>query len=183
MASPDYLEQVVVSGRRWATTEEAQSERVSIFHRPSLTSLSWATLDLVTVVVSTLIALSLRVSVPSSIHNIWKIPYLIYSAPPVLLIYVAWFSLLLVVIARSYGLYDPIMNRSGLHEQRLTVQVTCISGLLLCGTLYLARAEAISRIVIVLMVVITPYSFVSAAPSGARWSTDAIAVEWSRATS
>ena len=72
-----------------------------------------------------------------------------------LLVFIAWFGVLLIVIARSYGLYDPILNRSGLHEQRLTVQAALTSGLLLCGTLYLARAEMVSRIVVVLTVIFT----------------------------
>ena len=54
-------------------------------------------------------------------------------------------ALCLVFFTRSYGLYGPIQNRSGLHEQRMTVQATLTAGLLLCGTLYLTRGIAISR--------------------------------------
>jgi exopolysaccharide biosynthesis polyprenyl glycosylphosphotransferase len=67
----------------------------------------------------------------------------------------AWFGLLLVVLARSYGLYGPILNRSGLNEQRMTVQASLTAGLLLCGTLYLRHAEMISREVVILLVVFT----------------------------
>jgi exopolysaccharide biosynthesis polyprenyl glycosylphosphotransferase len=155
MASQNYSDQAVVSGRRWIAAAEVPSERVGLFHRPSVTSLIWAALDLATVVVAALLALRLRVTMPDDVHNISQIGYLLHTSPPVLLIYIAWFCLLLVVIGRSYGLYEPILNRSGLHEQRLTVQVTFSSGLLLCGTLYLARAEVVSRIVVVLMVLFT----------------------------
>jgi exopolysaccharide biosynthesis polyprenyl glycosylphosphotransferase len=70
-------------------------------------------------------------------------------------VYMAWFGLLLVLLARSYGLYGPILNRSGLNEQRMTVQASLTAGLLLCGTLYLRHAEMISREVIILLVVFT----------------------------
>jgi exopolysaccharide biosynthesis polyprenyl glycosylphosphotransferase len=155
MATPDYLEQVVISGRRRPAASGGQSTRLGIFHRPSVTSLIWATLDLVTVAVATFLALRFREKVPSAVHATSLLVYLLDSASSKLLIYVGWFGLLVVVLARSYGLYGPIMNRSGLHEQRMTVQAALTSGLLLCGTLYLARAEMVSRIVVVLLVIFT----------------------------
>jgi exopolysaccharide biosynthesis polyprenyl glycosylphosphotransferase len=155
MATPDYLEQVVVSGRRWTATDATPSERSGLFPRPSVTSLIWAMLDFGTVAISTLVALRIRAAVPSELHIFSEPAYLLHVASPYLLIYVAWFGLLLVALARSYGLYEPILNRSGLNEQRLTVQAAFISGLLLCGTLYLTRAEMVSRIVVVLTVIIT----------------------------
>jgi exopolysaccharide biosynthesis polyprenyl glycosylphosphotransferase len=155
MATPDYLQQVAVSSRRWTATDATPSERSGLFHRPSVTSLIWAILDFGTVAISTLLAMRIRAAVPSDLGILSEPAYLLHIASPYLLIYVAWFGLLLVAFARSYGLYEPIMNRSGLNEQRLIVQAACISGLLLCGTLYLARAEMVSRIVVVLTVIIT----------------------------
>ena len=81
------------------------------------------------------------------------LPHLIHSSPSLLFFYIGWFGICLVFFTRSYGLYGPIQNRSGLHEQRMTVQAALTSGLLLCGTLYLSNGEAISRIVVALMVV------------------------------
>ena len=52
------------------------------------------------------------------------------------MLYIGWFALCLIFFTRSYGLYGPIQNRGGLHEQRMTVQATLTAGLLLCGTLY-----------------------------------------------
>jgi len=153
MATPDYLEQVVISGR--ARAESGRSVDFGIFHRPSVTSLIWATADLVTVAIATILALRFRVTVPNEVQAISLPVYLFHSAPAILLVYVAWFGLLLVILARSYGLYGPILNHSGLHEQRMTVQAALISGLLLCGTLYLSRAEMVSRVVVSLMVVFT----------------------------
>jgi exopolysaccharide biosynthesis polyprenyl glycosylphosphotransferase len=71
------------------------------------------------------------------------------------MVYVAWFGLLLVILARSYGLYGSILNRSGLNEQRMTIQAALIAGLLLCGTLYLRQAEMVSREIVVLLVLFT----------------------------
>ena len=154
MATPDYLEQVVVSNRRRTTTSGSPSQRLGLFHRPSVTSLIWATLDVVTVAVAMLIALCFREKVPSEMHAS-SLPSYLFHSQAILLLYIGWFAFLLGILARSYGLYGPILNRSGLHEQRMTVQAALTAGLLLCGTLYLARAEAVSRIVVVLTVIFT----------------------------
>jgi len=155
MATPDYLEHAVVSDRRWTATDENPSVRSGRFHRPSVTSLIWAVLDIATVAIAMMVALRVRDSVPMGMHILSEPTYLLHITTPYLLAFVAWFAVLLVVIARSHGLYETNLNRSGLNEQRLTVQATLTSGLLLCGTLYLARAEMVSRIVIVLTVIFT----------------------------
>ena len=155
MATPDYWEQVVITGGRWTAAEATPSERTGIFHRPSVTSFIWSMLDLATVALAALLAMYVRSDVPGELRMISVPGYLVSTATPYLLIFVGWFGLLLVIFARSYGLYEPILNRSGLNEQRLTVQATLTSGLLLCGTLYLARAETVPRIVIVLTVALT----------------------------
>ena len=155
MATPDALDHVVISGRRWTTSQASHSSRSGLFHRPSITNLIWAMLDLVTVTVAGVLAMRLRMVIPRGLHLISEPTYLLHTASPLLLIYLAWFGLLLVVFMRSYGLYEPILNRSGLNEQRMTVQSTFISGLLLCGTLYLAHAEEVSRFIVVLTVAIT----------------------------
>jgi exopolysaccharide biosynthesis polyprenyl glycosylphosphotransferase len=155
MSTQDTLDRVVISGRRWTTSEATPSARSGIFHRPTITNLIWAILDFATVGIATVLAMRLRVEVPSGLQFISEPSYLLHTVSPLLLIYVAWFGLLLVVFMRSFGLYEPILHRSGLNEQRMTVQATFISGLLLCGTLYLARAEVVSRLIVVLTVVIT----------------------------
>jgi exopolysaccharide biosynthesis polyprenyl glycosylphosphotransferase len=157
MATPDYLEQVIVSGRsRSAAGGLPASSRSGFLYRPSVTSVIWATLDLVTVAVAAVLALRFRVAVPGDVHATSLLPYLLHSAHPILLVYVGWFGLLLVVLARSYGLYGPILSRNGLNEQRMVVQACLTAGLLLCGTIYLERsAEIISREVVILLVVFT----------------------------
>ncbi|MGP8260401.1 MAG: sugar transferase [Acidobacteriaceae bacterium] len=155
MATPDALDHVVISGRKWTASEVTPSVRPGLFHRPSVTSLIWAMLDLATVLVATVLAMRLRVVVPSGQQLLSQPTYLLHTTSPALLLYIAWFGLLLIVFMRSYGLYEPILNRSGLNEQRMTVQATLIAGFLLCGTLYLARAAMVSRIIVVLTVILT----------------------------
>jgi exopolysaccharide biosynthesis polyprenyl glycosylphosphotransferase len=154
MATPDYLEQVVVSGRGRTNTGGSRSVRYGVFHRPSVTSLIWASLDLLTVAVATVIALRFRETIPVEVHAASLLQFLHESVNTRLLGYVGWFGFLVVILARSYDLYGPILNRSGLHEQRMTVQASLTSGLLLFGTLYLTQAK-VSRVVVVLMVVFT----------------------------
>jgi len=153
MATPDYLEQVVTLDRGWTASSAAQTKRVSVFHRPSVSSLIRATLDFATVAIAMLLALRFRSAVPSDVRLILEPAYLIHATTTYLLVYIAWYALLLVGIARSNGLYGSILGYSGLHEQRLVVQASLTSGLLLCGTLYLGRAEMVSRIVVVLTVI------------------------------
>ncbi len=153
MATPDYLEQVVVSGRKRSVSDGAPSANLGLLYRPSVTSLIWATLDLLTVLVAAIIALRFRVDLPNDVEGTSTLPFLIHSAHWVTWSYIAWFGLLLVILARSYGLYKPILSRNGLNEQRLTMQATLTAGLLLCGTLYLRHAEMVSREIVILLVV------------------------------
>ncbi len=129
MATPDYLQQVIVSGRNQAGMNRRMSAADSgLFRRPSVTSSVWATLDILTVVVATMLALRFRVTTPPDVSTLHVLPHLIESSPNLLPFYVAWFSVCLVFFTRSYGLYGPIQHRSGLHEQRMTVQASLTLG-------------------------------------------------------
>jgi len=153
MATPDYLQQVIVSARARAVRDRrTYSTRFGLFRRPSMTSIVWASLDLVIIIVATVIALGVRVTLPANIPVLLVVPDLIGSAPRTMFLYIGWFAACLIFLTRSYGLYGPIQNRSGLHEQRMTVQAAFTSGLLLCGALYLFNGVAISRIVVALLV-------------------------------
>lgn len=156
MATPDYLQQVIVSGR--TRTEEGKrrsNSGVGLFRRPSVTSVVWASLDLLTVIVAGMLALRLRVALPNEVRTLDVVPHLIHASPRMLFFYMAWFAVSLIFLTRSYGLYGPIHNRGGLHEQRMTVQATLTAGLLLCGTLYLSSGESISRMVVTWTVLLT----------------------------
>ncbi len=68
---------------------------------------------------------------------------------------IIWFGICLAFFSHSYGLYEPIQRRRGLHELRLTAQATFIAGLILSGSLYLTNGEEISRLVLLTTVVLT----------------------------
>src|ERR1700742_4383394 len=156
MATPDYLQQVIVSGRKsMGGGRRTSVAETGLFRRPSVTSSVWATIDILTVVAAAMLALRFRMETPPDVSTLHVLPHLIHSSPYLLPFYVAWFSVCLVFFTRSYGLYGPIQHRSGLHEQRMTVQASLTSGLLLCGTLYLSSGESIPRAVVALMVVFT----------------------------
>src|SRR3979411_2992247 len=156
MATPDYLQQVIVSGRKHTGSGRRTSAANSgLFRWPSITSSVWATVDMLTVVVAAVLALRFRWGTPSDVSTLHVLPHLIQSSPNLLPFYIGWFGVCLIFFTRSYGLYGPLQQRSGLHEQRMTVQATLTSGLLLCGTLYLSSGESISRVVVALMVLFT----------------------------
>ena len=158
MATPDYLQQVIVSGRKRSAGERRASARqTGWLWRPSITTLVWSWLDLMTVFVAWIVALRLRAVVPQDTGALEAIQELLQSAPRMTVAYIGWFAVCLIFVTRSHGMYGPIQNRSGLHEIRMTVQATLTAGLLLCGALYLTHNVAVSRIVVALMVVITGF--------------------------
>jgi len=158
VATPDYLQQVIVSGRKRSAGERRASARqTGWLWRPSVTTLVWSWLDLMTVFVAWIVALRLRAVVPQDTGTLEAIQELLQSAPRMTVAYTGWFAVCLIFVTRSHGMYGPIQNRSGLHEIRMTVQATLTAGLLLCGALYLTHNVAVSRIVVALMVVITGF--------------------------
>jgi exopolysaccharide biosynthesis polyprenyl glycosylphosphotransferase len=153
MTTPDYLKQAAVASHHRHRVGPA--ERASLFTRPSFTILFWAGLDFLSAILAGLIAFRIRLDpivVPTT-HTVLR--RLEATAPLVSIAYLLIFSLYLVMFARFFGLYRSPDARSGLNEQRLTVQATLTAGLLLCGTLYLMRAYAVSRIVVALTITIT----------------------------
>jgi exopolysaccharide biosynthesis polyprenyl glycosylphosphotransferase len=154
MATPDYLEQVLLSnrgGRRIRPVARAAGATV----RPSVTSLIWLILDCLSVIVAGMIAFRIRLGGPAETVDGTLLAHIADPEPVVLFLYLLLFCFYLVVFARIYGLYRSSDSRSGLHEQRMTVQATLTAGLLLCGTLYLFRAYAVSRLVMLMTVLLT----------------------------
>lgn len=77
------------------------------------------------------------------------------SNPSSFFLYLAGFSLILIVVSQRHGLYGSLQSFSGLREQRVTLQTCFTSSLLLAGTLYFARADLISRAVVIATMLIT----------------------------
>lgn len=153
MTTPDYLEQVVISNRRRKARSAPRPG-----HRQSglpIAAVVWACLDALTALVAGLVAVRIRatgpiIEMPSGVFS-----SLMLDAPMVSLGCLLLFVIYVVMCSRFSGLYEMGDNKSGLHEQRMTFQATLMAGLLLCGTLYILRAFAVSRIAVLLTVVIT----------------------------
>ena len=120
----------------------------------------WMFLDFLTVFVSATIAtiFGRQITPIAGARNFYH-GTLFYGRPIwVLLALVCGFALALIVGSKRLNLYSPTRLGSFLHEQRLTVEVCFTSGLLLTGTLYLLRAEDISRRIVMLTLILVTAS-------------------------
>jgi exopolysaccharide biosynthesis polyprenyl glycosylphosphotransferase len=125
-----------------------------IFNRPSVTGLLSASLDLISALIAGGIAIRLRSEIPYRPGTWDGLTHAPFSSESVFMTYVLWFGVCLVFFMRTYGLYRPIQQMSGLHELRMTAHASIVAGLTLCGTLYLSSRAYISRIEIALTLVI-----------------------------
>jgi exopolysaccharide biosynthesis polyprenyl glycosylphosphotransferase len=153
MTTPDYLQQVVLSGRRSAAATPGTTGSVS----PTTAGAIWAGLDLLTAIVAGVLAFRIRLGVEADVNSEFTIQgrHLLPMTHAVTLMYLLLFGLYLVFFSRLYGLYRMEQNQSGLHEQRMTVQATLTAGLLLCGSLYVLHGNALSRAIVLLTIALT----------------------------
>src|SRR5271155_1442720 len=106
MATPDYLQQVIISGqRRESNGRRTYSTRFGLFRRPSVHSMVWATLDLITVIIAGALALRLRFVLPVEVPTLSAVPHLLHSSHRMLFFYIGWYAVCLIFFTRSYGLY------------------------------------------------------------------------------
>jgi len=154
MATLDYLKQATISSQR--RHHARMQERGRLFSRPSFTITMWALLDFMSALLAGFIAFRIRLD-PKVVQPTADVVlrHLEATAPLVSIAYLVVFSVYLVVFARLFGLYRSPDVRSGLNEQRLTVQTTLTAGLMLCGTLYVMKQYTVSRVVVALTIVIT----------------------------
>ncbi len=148
MQSQNYAQQVVAAP---LSASEAGSGGQD---RNRMTGAGWVAVDVLTVLVASMIAMRFRLDV-SSAGGVIVDNHVLHALRSMFGAYMGWFALCLIFFTRSYSLYGPIQNRSGLHEQRMTMQATLVAGLILCGTIYLGRAEALSRVAVILTVLLT----------------------------
>lgn len=119
----------------------------------AVTSL-WMFIDVLTVIAAAAAATELRKADVLSYFD-GRAP--LGANPSSFLLYLAGFSLILVLVSRGHGLYGPLQSFSGLREQRLTVQACFTASLILAGALYFTRADTISRAVVVATLVMTAF--------------------------
>lgn len=144
MTTPEYLEQLVVSNR---ARSRAGSLGRGGKNQPSVAAVVWAVLDMLSGLLAGLLATHLRLY-RHPIQQVTIFGQINHGAPLNPFLTLLIFGVYLVMFSRFFGLYRPSESYSGLHEQRMTMQATLTAGLLLCGTLYLARAYEISRLVV-----------------------------------
>src|SRR5690348_16727221 len=103
----------MISRRKKAgSNRQAESTSVGVFRRPTLTSLVWASLDLITVLIAGVLALRAHVALPAEVPPYSVVPHLFQASPRLLFFYFCWFAVCIIFFTRSYGLYGPIQNRS-----------------------------------------------------------------------
>ena len=153
MASLDYLKQPEISSQRRHHSRASGNGR--LFSRPSFTLMVWAALDFFSALVAGFIAIRIRLEPAAQLESQTVLGHLEKAAPLTSILYLLVFGVYLVLFTRLYGLYRTPESRSGLNEQRLTVQATLTAGLMLCGTLYVMREYAVSRIVVALTILMT----------------------------
>lgn len=156
MAAPDYLRPITSSDgqSRRSSRNLSKSERPNLFRRPSVTGLFSASIDLFTVIVAASLAIHFRTRAPIEMQA-YEALHLAHTSLTLYMAYILWFGICLVFFLRSYGLYRPIQQLSGLHELRMTAHAVIVAGLTLCGTLYLSSGAMISRIEVILTVLFT----------------------------
>jgi exopolysaccharide biosynthesis polyprenyl glycosylphosphotransferase len=154
MAAPDYLRPAGVSEGAKSSTGGYSTSEFGLFDRPSVTGLLSASFDLITALGAGALAVRIRSAAPIG-TGAWDGSQPIHSSESVFMTYILWFGLCLVFFMRTYGLYRPIQQISGLHELRMTAHATVVAGLTLCGTLYLSSGAFISRLEIVLTLALT----------------------------
>ena len=105
--------------------------------------------DLITLLVAFWIALALRIAVAPRLglhlHSYWVRPSDV--------VYLVWFAIAYILVARRYGLYASVPSVNGYHDLRLVLQGCLTAALLLCGALYVFHGIAVSRILVTFWVV------------------------------
>jgi exopolysaccharide biosynthesis polyprenyl glycosylphosphotransferase len=156
MIIPEYLEQVVISNRRRRRKGKAGARHGAAFGETPITTVIWAVMDFMSVIVAGLIAFRIWLTPqvdPTAGGMILR--HLEETAPLPSIISLVVFASYLLFFAQIFGVYRSQDTRSGLNEQRMTLQATLTAALMLCGTLYVLRVNSVSRIVIALTVVLT----------------------------
>ena len=119
----------------------------SVDRSPSRTvTLLWMAVDILTVALAATLATRFR---EAHALRYFEGRAQLAANPTSLLLYLAGFSLILILVSQAHGLYGPLQALNGLREQRLTFQACFTASLILAGALYFGRADTISRAVVI----------------------------------
>ena len=145
MASSEFWQRLSTS---LALSAQAESSAASGPQRPMRGAARlWVSLDVLTVFLAASVATIVRFkSAPLyEARAFWQGTLFFGRSMWLLLGLLCFFAFALVVTSRRLHLYTPERLTNYLHEQRLSAQACFISGLLLAGTLYMARAIYMPR--------------------------------------
>jgi len=131
--------------RPTAVKNDAASTRWGL---PSLYTVVWNGLDALLMVLCATVAVRFWTPTHGAVSSLHTWHMAIEMEPAASISLLGWFIFCYLFLSNSYGLYRSMHNRSRLNELRLTVQACLIAGLILCGTIYLSRTEAVSRLVV-----------------------------------
>lgn len=107
--------------------------------------------DVVVILAAFCAALVLRAIFLDKVVRFSGLRHSIASAP-LGSMYLGWFALVYVVIARRYGLYGQILKSAGgAHETRMTAQACLNAGMLLCGAVFMTHSLTISRTLVIML--------------------------------
>jgi len=116
-----------------------------------LTHLPMVFNDAITIVFALAAALVLRAIFVEKAVRFSDIPLRLGIAP-ISVIYLGWFVLVYVLVARRYGLYGHLLKGASFgHELRMTCQACLNAGMLLCGAVYMMHDLIISRALVLLL--------------------------------
>lgn len=120
----------------------------------------WMVLDALTVMGAALVAaiIQLHLSPLASVRGFVRGSLIPGQSMGIQVALLIGFTLTLIGVSRSLHLYTPVRLTNHLHEQRLSVQACLVSGLLLTGALYLIKAEAVPRGVVLLTIALLTIS-------------------------
>jgi exopolysaccharide biosynthesis polyprenyl glycosylphosphotransferase len=156
MIIPEYLEQVVISNRRRRRQAKPGVRHGAAFGETPITTVIWAAMDYLSVIVAGLIAFRIWLTPQADpIASGVILRHLEETAPLPSIICLLVFAAYLVFFAQIFGVYRPSDTRSGLNEQRMTLQATLTAALMLCGTLFVLRVNSVSRLVIAMTLCLT----------------------------
>ena len=120
----------------------------------------WMILDAITVLGATMVAtvIELHIELIASVKEFWRGELIHGWSVGILTCLLLGFMATLIVVSRSLQLYTPVRLTNHLHEQRLSVQACLVSGLLLTGTLYIIKGQAVPRGVVLLTILLLTVS-------------------------
>jgi hypothetical protein len=140
-----YIRVLAKSFRRTCAVSQEWNDGATASHQRTARGSAgmWMLLDVFTVFGAALVAaiIELHTSPISGMKGFWRGTLIQGQSMGILTGLLVGFTVTLIVLSRSFQLYEPTRLTSHLHEQRLSVQACLVSGLLLTGTLYLIKAE------------------------------------------